>query len=254
MPIAVITGSSSGIGRQTAIEFAKQGYSIVVHARKNLEGLQATAKRLREDGAHDVLCVTADIGNAEACRQLVESAFAWRGAVDAWINNAGVDVLTKNAQRQDFYSKLQQLLRVDVAGTIRICRQVVACMQQQRSRPQPSIVNIGWDQAWLGMEGDPGQLFCTSKGAVMSFTQALALTCGGQVRVNCVAPGWIKTAWGAEAASAYWEQRACSESMQHRWGTPGDVANAILWLASPGAEFVNGQIIPVNGGRRFYPN
>lgn len=253
MPVAVITGSSSGIGRQTAIEFASQGYDIVLHARNNLQGLHATAKLLQDQGTAGVLCLTADISSEAACRDLVQAAFAWRGQVAVWVNNAGADVLTRGGQAQSFASKLKQLLEVDVAGTIRICRQVVERMQQQQAQPQPSIINIGWDQAWLGMEGEPGQLFCTSKGAVMAFTQALALTCGSQIRVNCVAPGWIKTAWGVEAASDYWDGRACGESLQHRWGTPSDVANAILWLASPAAGFINGQIIPVNGGRRFYP-
>lgn len=253
MPVAVVTGSSSGIGRQTAIEFARQGYSVVLHARRNLDGLQAAAKLLRQQGA-EVLCLTADISCQSASRDLVEAAFAWREKVDVWVNNAGADVLTSGGQTLSFSAKLQLLFQVDVAGTISISRNVVERMSSQATELQPSVINIGWDQALLGMEGEPGQLFCTSKGAVMAFTQALALTCSGRVRVNCVAPGWIKTAWGEAAASDYWEQRACSESLQHRWGTPSDVANAILWLASPAADFVNGQIIPVNGGRRYYPH
>ncbi len=72
------------------------------------------------------------------------------------------------------------------------------------------------------------------------------------MRVNCVAPGWIKTAWGEQAASEYWERRAREECTLGRWGNPLDVARAIVWLAGPASEFVNGQIISVNGGRRFW--
>ncbi len=255
MPVAVVTGSSSGIGRQTAIEFAGLGYAVVLHARHNLRGLQHVADELRSLGVADVRCITADISSPAASRDLVSAAFAWQGVVDVWVNNAGADVLTKRASRWSFDEKLQQLLMTDVAGTIRISRDVVARMQaysQSDLTALPSIINMGWDQAWLGMEGTPGQLFCSSKAAVMAFSQALGLSCGPRVRVNCVAPGWIKTAWGEQAASEYWERRAREECTLGRWGNPVDVARAIVWLAGPASEFVNGQIISVNGGRRFW--
>ena len=76
------------------------------------------------------------------------------------------------------------------------------------------------------------------------------MTVAPHVRVNCVAPGWIKTAWGSES-SDYWDNRARDESLLGRWGTAEDVANTIGWLADADAEFINGQCINVNGGRRF---
>lgn len=83
----------------------------------------------------------------------------------------------------------------------------------------------------------------------MSFTKSLAKSLAPEVRVNCVAPGWIKTEWGVDA-SAYWQGRAVDESLRARWGTPEDIAEAVCFLASPSADFVNGQIVPVNGGFR----
>lgn len=258
MPVAVVTGSSSGIGRQTALEFARQGYAVVLHARSNLAGLQSTAKSLRQIASRpaEVLCLTADISSPAACNDLATAAFAWRGTVDAWVNNAGADVLTTSARELSFEGRLQQLLRVDVAGTIRLSRLAADRMRTQHASSanrRPTIINIGWDQAPLGMEGEPGELFCTSKGAVMAFSTALAMSVAPDVRVNCVAPGWIKTAWGAQSASDYWEQRAQREALLDRWGTPEDVAQTIVWLASEQAQFVNAQIVSVNGGRRFYP-
>jgi 3-oxoacyl-[acyl-carrier protein] reductase len=116
-----------------------------------------------------------------------------------------------------------------------------------RQRDSGAIVNIGWDQADFGMAGDSGQLFAACKGAIMAFTKSLAHSLAPQVRVNCVAPGWIKTAWGNEA-SKYWQQRAVGESLLARWGTPGDVAAAVRYLGSPAASFITGQVIAVNGG------
>jgi 3-oxoacyl-[acyl-carrier protein] reductase len=106
---------------------------------------------------------------------------------------------------------------------------------------------MGWDQAETGMEGDSGELFAAGKGAVMAFTKSLARSLAPQVRVNCLAPGWIRTAWGSEA-SAQWQQRAVREAPLARWGTPEDVAATALWLASPAASFITGQVIRVNGG------
>ena len=81
----------------------------------------------------------------------------------------------------------------------------------------------------------------------MSFTRSLARSLAPQVRVNCLAPGWIRTAWG-DQASTYWNERAPKESLLQRWGTPQDVANTACFLASPAAAFMTGQIIAVNGG------
>ena len=97
------------------------------------------------------------------------------------------------------------------------------------------------------MAGDSGELFAATKGAIMAFTRSLAKSLAPHVRVNCVAPGWIKTAWG-ERASAAWQERAVRESLLARWGTPEDVARAVRFLVSPEAAFITGQVLPVNGG------
>ncbi|GIW98778.1 MAG: hypothetical protein KatS3mg111_2111 [Pirellulaceae bacterium] len=123
----------------------------------------------------------------------------------------------------------------------------------QPNSPTPSIINMGWDQAAYGMEGEAGQLFGTAKAAVEGFTKALSQTVGHRIRVNLIAPGWIKTAWGGRAEGTYWDQRACSESLAGRWGTPEEVAEVVAWLITDQASFVNGQRIEINGGRRWYP-
>ena len=110
-----------------------------------------------------------------------------------------------------------------------------------------AIVNIGWDKADVGMAGDSGELFAAVKGAVAAFSKSLALSLAPEVRVNCLAPGWIKTAWGQQAEKK-WQDLVAQETPLERWGTPEDVAVAARWLASPAAAFVTGQVIRVDGG------
>ena len=106
---------------------------------------------------------------------------------------------------------------------------------------------MGWDQAETGMEGDSGELFAATKGAVMAFTRSLALSLAPTVRVNAVAPGWIKTSWG-ESTSRGWHERVLRETPLKRWGTPDDVAEAVRFLVGPASAFVTGQVLRVNGG------
>lgn len=242
---AVVTGSSSGIGRAIALELAAAGADVLVHARRSHQAAEATAQAVRDRG-RDARVVLGDLGEPAARLRLVEEAWAWHGAVDIWVNNAGADVLTGEAAHWSFEEKLHALWRVDVAATIHLARLAGARMRQ---RGRGAILNMGWDQACYGMAGDSGELFAAAKGAVMAFTRSLARSLAPAVRVNCLAPGWIKTAWGEQASQA-WQQRAVRESLLQRWGTPDDVARVARFLVSPAAGFITAQIVAVNGGYR----
>lgn len=245
---AVVTGSSSGIGREIALELARAGANVLVHARRNESGAAETASEIRKLGREaDVLL--ADLADLESQDRLIATAWQWRD-IDIWVNNAGADVLTGNAAYWSFEQKFDALWRVDVVATLRLSRAVGDLMS---NRGSGTILNIGWDQAETGMPGDSGQMFAAIKGSVMAATRSLAKTFAPEVRVNCVAPGWIQTDWGHQASDV-WQQIAVGDSLLERWGKPEDVARVAKFLVSPAAAFVNGQVIAVNGGRNDSKN
>jgi len=241
---AVVTGASSGIGRAIALEFAAAGADVLVHARASREAVEATAAEVRRFGRESQVLLY-DLGVPDEQDTLVDQAWNWR-PIDVWMNNAGADVLTGLAADWTFEEKLDTLWRVDVLGTIRASR---ACGRRMKKRGRGVILNMSWDQALAGMGGDAGEAFTTTKGAIAAFSRSLAKSLAPEVRVNCLAPGWIRTAWG-EQASDYWQERAVAESLLERWGKPEEVARVARFLASADAEFITGQLVNINGGYR----
>lgn len=228
---ALVTGSTSGIGATISGQLQHLGAEVINHGRRS-----------RLNPAEKF--VSADLRDIAQVDRLVNEAWDLAGGLDVLVCNAGADTLTGEAGKWSFDDKLEALISIDLKATMRLARTVGARMKERGSG---SIITIGWDQAETGMEGDSGQLFAAVKGAVMCFTRSLALSLAPEVRVNCIAPGWIRTAWG-ETASTAWQERVRKETPLGVWGLPEDVALAAVWLASPAARFITGQTIRVNGG------
>jgi 3-oxoacyl-[acyl-carrier protein] reductase len=235
----VVTGASSGIGRAIAAGFAVAGARVGIGFWRSSEAAQDLASEL--GSVHPLL--QADLSTLDGCASIVREAFGALGSVDVWVNNAGADVLTGEAGRWPGERKLQALLDLDLKATIRCSRLVAA-----RMRPGGCILNLGWDHATVdGMAGDDPELFAAVKAGVLGFSKSFARSVAPDVRVNVLCPGWIETAFGAGANRDFYAEIAASTPLG-RWGRPGDVAGAAVWLASPAAAFVTGQAVNVNGG------
>jgi 3-oxoacyl-[acyl-carrier protein] reductase len=240
---AVVTGSSSGIGRAIALEFARAGADVVVHARQSSDHAERLAAEVRRLG-RSATVVLADLRLVESLPAFVDDCWRALRSVDVWVNNAGADLLTGEDARRGFEEKLQVLLDLDVRSSVVLSKLAGERMAREAGGV---ILNVGWDQADRGMEGASGELFAASKNAVMGFTRSLAVSLAPRVRVNCIAPGWIRTAWG-ETASEAWQERVRRETPLGRWGIPEDVAKVARFLASSDAAYLTGQVVRVNGG------
>ncbi|MFT4558107.1 MAG: 3-oxoacyl-[acyl-carrier protein] reductase [Porticoccaceae bacterium] len=239
----VVTGSSSGIGRSIALELAAAGADVVVHCLQSIDQAEKVAAEIRAAGRRSSV-IQGDVGDAGKLNQLVDAAWDALGGVDVWVNNAGVDLLTGDKAKLSYEDKLKALLDIDVRSAVLLSKMVGERMVAQGGG---TILNIGWDQSDRGMGGDSGELFSAAKNAIMGFTRSLAVSQAPTVRVNCIAPGWIRTAWG-EQASDPWQERVLKETPLNRWGTPEDIAKLARFLVSPDASYITGQIINCNGG------
>ena len=238
----VVTGASTGIGAAIAQECAAAGADVAVTYRTSRQDVTRVADSIRSLG-RSVEVFALDLADPDSCDVFVDAC--WQsGGVDGVVNNAGADLLTGEMRNAGYFFKLQTLLDVDVRGTVRLAR---AFGRQLKEQGSGCLLTVGWDQSDRGMEGDSGELFSTAKNAIMGFSRSLAVSLAPEIRVNCIAPGWIRTEWGDEA-SEYWQRRVMDETPLKRWGRPQDVANVARFLLSDEAAYVTGQVINVNGG------
>src|SRR6202047_3037673 len=242
-PVVLITGALTGIGRATAIAFAKEGARLVVSGRKEAEG-KALEAMLRGLGA-EAEFVLADVRREKDISTLVDRAVARFGRLDVAINNAGTE--GKPGSLTDASAEAYSAtFDTNVLGIILSLKHELRVMQAQGSG---SIVNIS---STMGERGAANMsLYAGSKHAVEGITKSAALEAAAfGVRVNAVAPGPTETGMldrltgSAEKKAAFYAAIPLK-----RGGAPGEIADAIVFVASAKAAFITGQVIRVNGGK-----
>ena len=242
--VAVITGSSSGIGESIARTFAKEGASVVLNYRHSATKAQQIVAEIKQAGL-TAIALQADMADNNAIGRLIKETINEYGRIDIWVNNAGADILTGEGVNIDYAEKLQRLIEVDLVGTMNACRAIYPLMKTQGVGV---IINMGWDLATHGLAGGNPQIFAATKAGVLGFTRSFAKSVGPDIRVNMVAPGWIATAFAENGMDEEYYQARVDEIPLGRFGKPEDVAATALFLASEESSYLTGEAIKINGG------
>lgn len=243
--VALITGGASGIGRATVLLFAREGASVAI-ADVNEKATQAVADEIRKSGRR-ALFETADVTRAADCRRIVSRTIQEFGRIDILFNNAGIirraTVLDLSEDDWD------RVMAVNVKSIFLLSREVIPHMQKQGGG---SIINTA--SGWGLTGGAKAAVYCASKGAVVLLTKAMAVDHGSQkIRVNCICPGDTDTGMLRNEAQQIGEStdRFLADAAKRplgRIGSPGEIAQAALYLASDEASFVTGTALVVDGG------
>ncbi|MYW04234.1 SDR family NAD(P)-dependent oxidoreductase [Streptomyces sp. SID3343] len=241
--VSIVTGSASGIGRATALMFAREGAAVVV-ADIDAAGAERTAKEIIAQGGR-AIAVTADVSAEADCTAVVAAAVAEFGALHVLFNNAGIirraDAIGTSVDEWD------RVMAVNVRSVFLMCKHAIPAMTHGGS-----IVNTG--SGW-GLKGGGNAIsYCASKAAVVNMTRALAIDhAAAGIRVNSVNPGDTDTPMLREEARQLAEDWAAFEAdaadrPMGRSGTPEEIAKAVLFLASDASSFVTGTALIVDGG------
>ncbi|AHG85156.1 3-oxoacyl-(Acyl-carrier-protein) reductase [Bibersteinia trehalosi USDA-ARS-USMARC-189] len=240
----VITGATSGIGKETALAFAKLGDNIVVSGRREKEGLEVV-NEIKSLGANAIF-VKTDIIQENEVKALIEQAVAHFGKIDVMVNNSGIAGRENVPLHQHSTENFRELIEVNVMGLFWGMKYAIDAMLKTGGGV---VVNLASIAGLNGIEFT--SQYSASKHAVVGLTKSASLDYATQgIRVNAVAPGAIKTdiLQNAINAGVYPEDKIAGIHPMNKMGDTSSIANAIVFLASPDVPFMTGTILNVDGG------
>jgi len=237
--VALVTGASRGLGRGMAIGLAEAGADVVVHASVPPAG---TAREIEQLGRRAV-AFGADLADRPSVDRLAQEAVAAFGRIDILVNNAGIIKRQPAVDHSDEF--WDSVIEVNLSSMFRLSRAIGA---QMLERGSGKIINIASLLSFQGGITVPG--YAAAKGGVAQLTKALANEWAPRgINVNAIAPGYMATDNTAALRDDPVRSRQILERIPAaRWGTPADLAGAVIFLASPSSDYVNGQVLAVDGG------
>jgi 3-oxoacyl-[acyl-carrier protein] reductase len=244
-PVALITGSATGVGAAVALQLARRGHHVVVNYSRSADEAQASAAACTAAGA-DVLCLQGDVAEDADCRALVQAAVDRWGRLDVLVNNAGITSFAGSANWDALDAEtFQRILAVNTVGAFQMVRAAAPHLPGARG----AVVNVSSIAGALGTGSSLA--YIASKGGVNAMTLHWARVLAPEVRVNAVCPGLITTRWfvdgvGQEAYERLKAQYEASVPLGQA-STAEDVAEAVVWLAT-GARTMTGELLLLDGG------
>ena len=237
---ALITGATRGIGRGIAITFAKQGANVAFTFNSSVEAAQELEKELESYGVK-AKGYQSNAAKFDAAQELAADVLKEFGTIDVLINNAGItkDNLLMRISEADF----DQVIEVNLKSVFNLTKAVIRPMMKQR---KGSIINMS---SVVGLKGNAGQAnYAASKAGILGFTKSVALELGSRnIRCNTIAPGFIETEMTGKLNEEVVQGWRDSIPLK-RGGTPEDIANACVFLASDMSSYITGQTLSVDGG------
>ena len=243
--VAIVTGASRGIGEAIAERFSAEGARVVVNYVAGSPAAGAVVDGIVARGG-EAIAVQADVSRSADVERLVRAALDRFGRIDILVNNAGVmvakDVLDTTEDEWD------QTIDINLKGPWLCSKAVAPLMIAQQGG---TIINMSSNSGLYHPSAMRFTEYVVSKAGINGLTKAMALALGPHVTVNAICPGWIRTDM-VEIIDPEVQQRILDETALKRWGTPGDIASAAVFLASPDAAFITGELLIVAGGRGMH--
>lgn len=238
--VALVTGGSRGIGRETCLELARLGAAVAVNYARGADAAEGVAKEIEDAGGRAVT-VQADVGNEDEATALIETVVAHLGRIDILVNNAGItrDALVVRMKKSDW----DEVLQVNLTGAFNCLQAAAKKMMKQRSGV---IINVS---SIVGVIGNAGQAnYSAAKAGLIGLTKTVARELASRnIRVNGVAPGFITTEMTEKLAENI-KEKIVEQIPLGRFGSSEEVAKVIAWLASDGSAYITGQTILIDGG------
>lgn len=241
MKTVLVTGSSSGIGKETIIKFAKNNYNVVINYNSDKDNAYEIEKELKEKYNVETLVIKCDISNELEVKEMIEKVINKFGSIDVLVNNAGIaiDTTFEDKTKENFMKTLE----INLVGTFLVSKYASIYMKEKKCG---NIINVastnGIDSYYVeSLDYD------ASKSGVISLTHNLANYLAPYIRVNCVCPGWINTKMNEELSEEF-KKKEIDKILLNRFADPIEVANLIYFLSTEEASYINDSIIKIDGG------
>ncbi len=241
--VALVTGSSRGIGRACIIEFAKSGFDVVINYVQSENLANELKEYVQTNFGIRALAIKCDISNEQQVKQMVETTISTFGKIDVLVNNAGIEIAKPFEEKtvEHWY----KTLGVNLVGTFIVSKY---CSKYMLDNHYGKIINIASDS---GIDSfSPFSMdYNASKAGIVSLTHDLAIQLQPHINVNCVAPGWVNTDINSKFDNEFLEEQTNNVCI-HRIARPEEIAKIVLFLSSDESRYINGETIKVDGGKQ----